>query len=197
MAELQNTSSRGSTQSKRHTLRLDMTPMVDLAFLLLTFFVLSATFNQPKSIVLNYPEGKPDTNHRIKNGITFLLSSTNQLYCYEGEFNFVTGQPKQALKKLSVDLTLATYIQQKNAKVIKELFALQQQQLKNPVHDTLFQQHVKALHTSTDVPTFLIKPDYAADYKVLIDVLDELNAQQAGKYMVCDLTQQETKLINH
>lgn len=197
MAELLNNSGRGWSKPKRHTLHLDMTPMVDLAFLLLTFFVVSATFSQPKSMVLNYPEGQPDTSHRIKNGITFLLSSTNQLYCYEGEFNFVTGQPKRTLKKLSVDATLATYLQQKNAKVIKELMALQQQQLKTPIHDTLFQQQVKALHTPTDVPTFLIKPDGAANYKVLIDVLDELNAQQAGKYMVCDLTRQEAELINH
>jgi len=54
-----------------------MTPMVDLAFLLLTFFVLTSTFSKPRIMRLAYPaknEDKESEAPKVKNGITFLLS---------------------------------------------------------------------------------------------------------------------------
>jgi len=49
----------GKKRAKKQSTRVDMTPMVDLAFLLLTFFVLTATFNKNKSMEITFP-AKPD-----------------------------------------------------------------------------------------------------------------------------------------
>src|SRR5438477_12257925 len=81
----------GKKRAKKLSTRVDMTPMVDLAFLLLTFFVLTSTFSKPKSMELTYPV-PPDPNTPpppIKNGITILLSKDDRIFYYEGEFRAV------------------------------------------------------------------------------------------------------------
>src|ERR1700743_1793588 len=82
MAEIQQQSGYKSRPG-RHAPRLDMTPMVDLAFLLLTFFVLTATFSKPKSMELVFPAR--GEGGEIKKGITFLLSKDDRIFYYEGE----------------------------------------------------------------------------------------------------------------
>src|SRR5438045_5880852 len=77
----------GKKRAKKQSTRIDMTPMVDLAFLLLTFFILTATFSKPKSMELTFPappKGEPPPP--IKNGVTFLLTKDDRIFYYEGEF---------------------------------------------------------------------------------------------------------------
>jgi len=67
---------KGKKRAKKGSTRVDMTPMVDLAFLLLTFFVLTSTFSKPKIMSLVYPakEVPEDTEKPVvNNAITFLL----------------------------------------------------------------------------------------------------------------------------
>jgi len=65
----------GKKRPKKGSTRIDMTPMVDLGFLLLTFFVMTTTFSKPKVMSLTYPakiEDKPlEKPLPINNGITF------------------------------------------------------------------------------------------------------------------------------
>ena len=78
----------GKKRAKKQSTRIDMTPMVDLAFLLLTFFVLTATFSKPKSMELTFPAPLPPDQKvdEIKQGITILLSKENRIFYYEGQF---------------------------------------------------------------------------------------------------------------
>src|SRR3954467_12092903 len=95
----------GKKRAKKQSTRIDMTPMVDLAFLLLTFFVLTATFNKPKSMELTFP-APPDNLEKqppIKNGITFLLTDNDRIFYYEGEFRAQDDPkgPKTTLSELN------------------------------------------------------------------------------------------------
>jgi biopolymer transport protein ExbD len=45
-------------KKKRAGVRIDMTPMVDVALLLLTFFMLTTVFNKPQTMELNLPPEK-------------------------------------------------------------------------------------------------------------------------------------------
>ena len=61
MAEITETNighrrKRGVRRMKRHSLRTDMTPMVDLGFLLITFFVFTAQLRKPHSMKLSMPK---------------------------------------------------------------------------------------------------------------------------------------------
>ena len=84
----------GKKRAKKQSTRVDMTPMVDLAFLLLTFFVLTSTFSKPKSMELSMPAPPEDIKDRpeVKNGVTFLLTKDDRIFYYVGEF-FATGNP--------------------------------------------------------------------------------------------------------
>ena len=75
-------------RAKKASTRIDMTPMVDLAFLLLTFFVLTSTFSKPKTLEINYPADPkdPTKNQKVNNALTFLMSKDDALYYYTGEF---------------------------------------------------------------------------------------------------------------
>ena len=114
---------KGKKRAKKQSTRIDMTPMVDLAFLLLTFFVLTATFSKPNSMELTFPAppDKPDDSPPIKNGITFLLSKDDRIFDYEGEFkptdDPVKG-PKTTLAELNFSQgSLHKYLLDKNKKM--------------------------------------------------------------------------------
>jgi biopolymer transport protein ExbD len=78
--------SSGKVRSKKASTRIDMTPMVDLAFLLLTFFMLATTFSKPIAMPLVMPEdtGTPQELNQ-KNVLNLVLGAKNQLFWYLGE----------------------------------------------------------------------------------------------------------------
>ncbi|MBI3586031.1 MAG: biopolymer transporter ExbD [Ignavibacteriales bacterium] len=48
-------------KKRRLSIRIDMTPMVDVAFLLLTFFMLTTYFSKPQTMELNLPPDEKTT----------------------------------------------------------------------------------------------------------------------------------------
>ncbi len=78
----------GKVRAKKASTRIDMTPMVDLAFLLLTFFVLTSTLNKPQAMQVTMPEKpkegdeQPEINE--KNVMTIVLGENNKVYWYMG-----------------------------------------------------------------------------------------------------------------
>ena len=73
----------GKKRAKKQSTRVDMTPLVDLAFLLLTFFVLTSTFSKPKVLRMIFPEKLKDPVNQkapeVKNGLTILLAENNRI----------------------------------------------------------------------------------------------------------------------
>ena len=49
----------GKKRAKKMSTKIDMTPLVDLAFLLLTFFMLTTTFNKPGNCIVGFGVGLP------------------------------------------------------------------------------------------------------------------------------------------
>lgn len=78
----------GVKKAKKMSTRVDMTPMVDLGFLLITFFIFTTTMAQPTAMNLFMPKDvdKPDDQNKVKEtgAFTILLGKADQVYFYEG-----------------------------------------------------------------------------------------------------------------
>mgnify|MGYP003737139959 CR=1 FL=1 len=83
---------------KRHHPRTDMTPMVDLGFLLITFFVITTQLSQPYTTPLYMPkDGKPMPTGE-STALTVLLGKDDQVYYYEGQYDQALAQ--NAIRKV-------------------------------------------------------------------------------------------------
>lgn len=104
---------KGGVRSKKMSTRVDLTPMVDLAFLLISFFMLTTTLNKPKAMELNMPKKVEDPDLLADVGecqvLHVLLDTLDQVWYYEGlqvaglqktTFAGDGGIRKQILKKM-------------------------------------------------------------------------------------------------
>jgi biopolymer transport protein ExbD len=204
MAEIQEGGGgghKGKKRAKKQSTRIDMTPMVDLAFLLLTFFVLTATFSKPKSMELTFP-APPETiddQPPVKNGITFLLTGEDRIFYYQGELRPADDAkgPKTTLSELNFSQTsLHKFLLEKNKEMQTKILSLKKQFDNNQLVDTAYKRMVRNVKADKESFTFLIKTDDKATYKNVIDLIDELNVNVVGKYVMVDMMTPELEMIN-
>jgi biopolymer transport protein ExbD len=94
MAEMDTSSGGGHKKGpgvkkpKKLSTRVDLTPMVDLGFLLITFFIFTTTMSQPTAMKLFLPKDteKPEDQNKLKESaaLTIMPGKQNQVYYYEG-----------------------------------------------------------------------------------------------------------------
>lgn len=181
-------------RAKKQSTHIDMTPMVDLAFLLLTFFMMTTTFGKPKTMEINMPV-KPDTPENqtlVNNAVTILLTGDDKIYWYFGELKpetklELTNYSNDGLRKLFLD---------KNKYAVDRIKQLRTESATNNMADTTLKRLEVEAKGAKQALMVLVKADDKAKYKNIVDVLDELNITMVGKYAIVDLAQQEFDLIN-
>ncbi|MGI4740933.1 MAG: ExbD/TolR family protein [Janthinobacterium lividum] len=154
-------------RARKHNFRLDMTPMVDLAFLLLTFFMLTTTFAKPRVMQLTMPV--PDKGHITQvashNALTIVLGKSHQVHYYFGLY---------APTDLSVPVPELHTTNFGPQGIRQALLLFRQQEPKGVV---------------------LIKPDAQATYRDMVAILDEMNITSQKKYALVDISANDTKLL--
>ncbi len=162
-------------RSKKQNNKVDLTAMVDLAFLLITFFMLTTSLSKPQSMDLGLPDkdDDPSKNKDVKvdenRTMTLLLGDNNQVKMYMG----LLATPKIAPKDVAYG---------------KE--GMRQELLKQR------QAVIEYTGNKDKGLIVIIKPSKKASYKNLVDVLDEMAIVDVPTYaIVNDYTPEESKLI--
>lgn len=94
----------GVKKAKKMSTRIDMTPLVDLGFLLITFFIFTTTMSTPSTMDLFMPKDteKDEEQNKAKESgaLTIMMGKDNHIYYYEGKLapdasNFKTSNYKE------------------------------------------------------------------------------------------------------
>ena len=167
MAEIQQAARSGGSKPRANKLRfrLDMTPMVDLAFLLLTFFMLTTTFAKPTVMDLTMPVGKAPTDVRDRDALTILLDKNHRVLYYFG-----LNAPADATVPVPT--------------LHPTTFAA------DGIRQVLLERQRK--HPGTVV---LIKPTADAQYRDMVDILDEMTITGQKKYALVELSADDSHLL--
>jgi len=180
----------GVKKAKKLSTRVDMTPMVDLGFLLITFFIFTTTMSSPKAMNLNMPKDtkkEEELNKAKESGaLTILLGKNNVVYYYEGQL-----LPDGSNFKTATFATIRDEIINKRKSVMDAYAshpdAACEQKAKQegkPVSDCADEDFV-----------VVIKPDQDATYKNTVDILDEMTINNVKRYAMVDITPQEYQVI--
>lgn len=193
---------KGKKRAKKSSTRVDMTPMVDLAFLLLTFFVLTSTFSKPKVMSLVYP-AKIDETSDIKpqpmnNGITFLLSE-DKIFYYQGQYYSKDNPgPKGSTTLKETDFSptgVRKLLADLNSLVLGGKEALDKKFQAKQINEEQYQEELTKLKKHDDALKVLIKTDDKATCKNFIDLIDELKIAEIGVIAPVDLLASELELM--
>ena len=156
---------------KKGAPHIDMTPMVDLGFLLITFFMLATTFSKPKTMEIMKPAKNTETDPpkvNVKRVLSILLGENDKVYFYQA--------PEGAGAELKVDSAdfgaagIRSSIRQR-------------------------QKDVEATFGSKDTLVVLIKGMPKAKYKNMVDILDEMRITGVKSYALIDRDKIDTSIM--
>jgi biopolymer transport protein ExbD len=193
---------KGKKRAKKGSTRVDMTPMVDLAFLLLTFFVLTSTFSKPKVMSLVYPakveDNEPVDGPKINNAITFLVSE-DKLFYYSGEYYPKSAPgPKGPTKLEETNFGpdgVRKLLAEGNAYVLSGKQELKKKLDNKQIQDSVYVNMLTELKKKDKALKVLIKTDDKATCKNFIDLIDELKIAEIGVIAPVEMMGGELELL--
>ena len=165
MAEVVAQEKSGGKQKKK-LIRVDMTPMVDLGFLLITFFMFTTNFTKPNVMDLGLPAKGPHppiTEIDARNQVTFILGKDNKVFYHQST--------KEDLNTSNLKETDFSGIN--ISKLISEAYK------KAPKPENF---------------TIIVEPTDDANYKNFVDMLDNIVISKKETYGITDIKPWEKKV---
>jgi biopolymer transport protein ExbD len=161
----------GKPKAKKLSTKVDLTPMVDLAFLLITFFMLTTSLNKPKAMDLNMPKKLDDKKVDVKESqvINILLAGGDSIWYYETADGKMTDMKETSFGPNGV-----------RGVILKK------------------QKRVAAKFNGDKEKTIvLIKMAEGAKYKNMVDILDEMDITSTKIYAIQDIVPIEQETIDN
>ncbi|MBB6111427.1 ExbD/TolR family protein [Mucilaginibacter lappiensis] len=157
----------GKVRSKKQSTRVDLTAMVDLAFLLITFFIMTTTLAKPKAMDLAMPDKDEKTKDQLaiaaSRSLTLLLGSDDKLEWYLGE----PGKSAPTIDNYG----------------------------KDGLRKTLIDKSKEVLEKTGKTMFVVIKPSDKSTYKNVVSALDEMNITNITSYGIVDISPVEIELL--
>jgi len=188
----------GKGKSKKMSTRVDFTPMVDLGFLLITFFMLATTLIKPQTMEISMPSRdkvteEQQTKVKASKAITIILGKEDKVFYYFGtrENNIdpnvdSTNYSNDGIRKVLLE---------RNAEVMSKIAGLKKLKAENKIKEENFKKQVSEAKANKQAPVILIKATDESTYKNLVDILDEMQICNIGRFAIVDITPYDLGLI--
>ena len=200
MAEIQQKDSgeRKKGKQKKFSIRVDFTPMVDMNMLLITFFMLCTSMSKPQTMEISMPR-KDLLNEQEQNKVkaskamTILLGKEGSVYYYMGEPDY--ENPDMVQETDFSPNGLRAILLGRNQVVMQKIRELKQKKANLEISNEEYLKEAAEIRKDKDSPVILIKATDFANYKNLIDVLDEMQISNIGRYAIMDITPGDLRLL--
>lgn len=165
------TQEKSSGKQKKKNIKIDMTPMVDLGFLLITFFMFTTNFTKPNVMDLGLPAKDsrpipPVYDIDVNNQITFILGKNNRVFYHQSDAEDLNTKNLKETDFTGIHIS----------KIISEAYE------KAP---------------KKDIFTVIVKPTDNANYKNFVDILDNIAISKKERYGITDIKPWEKKVYEN
>lgn len=201
MAEIQEKDRGGKKRGKpkKMEIHIDFTPMVDMNMLLITFFMLCTSLSKPQTMEISMPSrdkiDQEETAVQESRSITLILGKDNKVFYYFGLPDF---KDYTSLKETTYTPDgLRAMLLGRNQTVMRKMEDLKQKKLDLQISEEDFKKAAAEVKKDKTSPIVIIKATDDANYKNLIDALDEMQICNISKYAIVDRTEGDEYLIKN
>jgi len=163
----------GGRRGKKLSTRVDLTPMVDLGFLLITFFIFTTTMSKPSAMQLIMPaDSRDETPVQQSNSLTVIPGSGNMVFYYHG----LLGE--------AIPRGLYGVVGYSNAAGIGQVIRNKQAAME------------RRAASQSEKMMLIIKPLNTANYKNVVDILDEVKINDVKLYALSNISNEEINALS-
>jgi biopolymer transport protein ExbD len=205
MAEIiQEEKGGGKKKAKKHAPHIDMTPMVDLMCLLITFFMLTTAFSKAKIMEINLPEKIKDPSVEppkisASRTVNIILGPDNKIYWYPGHVNAEDYNNLPPMREVDYSANgIRQLLLERNATLARKIEEFKDQVTKGKIviSPDSVQRSISRLKTDDDTgPIVLIKAYKKATYGNFVDILDEMNICGIARYTFVEIAFYENTMV--
>lgn len=201
----QETGKKGGKKSiKKKVVRIDMTPMVDLMCLLITFFMLTTAFSKPKIMEIVLPEKIKKDKDKVEapkiaksRTLNVILGPENKVFWYTGMVEDPKNPPPLQVTDFSAT-GIRSILLERNRALFKKIDQFNNDiisgKLKMP-RDSV-EPAIRKLKNEDDTgPIVLIKAYKTANYGNFVDILDEMSIIGIARYTFVDISWIEEQMV--
>lgn len=191
----------GKRKPKKHSTAIDMTPMVDLMCLLITFFMLTTAFSKPKVMEIVLPEKKIDSNFVAppvdkSRAVTVIMAENDIIYYYEG-----LAKPDSLPVLIKTDYSkdgIRKFLLKRNKPLFDKILEFKEKITKGELvlpRDSVNSELKKLRNADKVGPIVLIKAADKIKYKNFVDIIDEMAITNIARYAIVDVNSLELKML--
>jgi biopolymer transport protein ExbD len=189
----------GKKRGKKLSTRVDFTPMVDLGFLLITFFMLTTSMNKPQTMEINMPdknviEEKDKTLVKESQAITLLLAKDDKVVTYFLKDGVPSTPQIQNFGAKGIRATLLEENRKRNP-LLDSIPVYKGMLNKGIITEEEYKARLFDIKSYKNALIVVIKAADNSKYENLVDILDEMLICNIGRYAVVDISDSEVEML--